>query len=63
MLLDKARDRRKILKKEREWKTKNEKKSNNNDKYFFTFPFLHRKCYIFLENIFGKCSNKRITPI
>ena len=30
---------------------KNEKKSNNS---FFTFTFLYRKIYIFLDNIFGK---------
>ena len=31
---------------------KNEKKSNTNNKYFFTFTFLSRKIYILLENIF-----------
>ena len=30
---------------------KNERKSNNNDKYFFTFTFLYRKTYILLGNI------------
>ena len=40
----------------RERKTKNEKKSNNNilSKYVFTFTFLFRKIYIFLESILGK---------
>ena len=33
---------------------KNEKKSDNNNKYFFTFTFLYRKVYIFSENIVVK---------
>ena len=37
-----------------ERKTKNEKYSNNSNKYFSTFTFLCRKIYILLENIFGK---------
>ena len=46
-LLDIARDRKNIEKIER--KTKTEKKLNNNDKYFSTFTFLHRKSYIILK--------------
>ena len=33
---------------------KNEKKSNNNNKYLFTLTFLYRRNYILLGNIFGK---------
>ena len=33
---------------------KNEEKSNNNNKYFFTFTFLCRKIYIQLKKILGK---------
>ena len=36
-----------------EKKTKNERKSNNN-KYFFTCTFFHRKIYILSKNIFGR---------
>ena len=43
-----AKERRKILKKKRERKTKNEKRSNNNTINFFTFT------YILLENMFER---------
>ena len=33
---------------------KNEKKSYNSNKYYFTFTFLYRKIYILLEIISGK---------
>ena len=52
-LLDITRDKKDI--KKRGKNTKNIKRSNNtNNKYFFTFIFLYRKIYIFLENTFGK---------
>ena len=38
----------------RERKTKNERKSNSENKYFFPFTFLKGRIYILLENIFGK---------
>ena len=42
--------------KERERKTKNEKKPNNKKSYIFSFTFLYGKIYILFENIFGKTS-------
>ena len=51
-MFDIVRDRRKQLKKEE--KTKNEEKSNIENKYFFTFNFLYRKIDILLEEILAK---------
>ena len=46
------RQNKNIERKER--KTKNEKKSNSNNKYFFTFSLLFRKSYMLSENIFER---------
>ena len=51
-LLDIARDRRKTLKMEKE--KRKMKKSQTTINIFFIFPFLYRKTYILLENVFEK---------
>ena len=51
MILDIARDRRKILTKEK--KMKNKGKSNNSNKFLFYFYFFQKKLYIVWKH-FGK---------
>ena len=55
-LLDIARDRRKILKKEKEKRKmrKSQRKSQTATTISFAFYFLYRKICILLEGIFGK---------
>ena len=52
-LFDIVRDKKNMEKRERK-ATKNERKSNSNNKCFFIFTFLSRKIYVLLESIFGK---------
>ena len=54
--IDIARDRRKTLKK-KERKTKNEKDSNNSNKYFITFTFLYWKIYNFWKTYLAYLEN------
>ena len=42
---------KKNIEKREKTKTKNEKKSNNDNKYIFPFTLLYRKIYSMLENI------------